>query len=78
MALALTDAQLQTIRECAGPFPRFLRDQHLQEIARRLAGTEVGDGSVHAAATETAGGVAREGVMSCPRAGCGKSACPVR
>jgi hypothetical protein len=30
--------------------------------------------------SETADGVAREskGVKSCPRAGCGKSACPVR
>src|SRR5262245_50886097 len=28
--------------------------------------------------SETAEGVAREGVKSCPRAGCGKSASPVR
>ena len=28
--------------------------------------------------SETAEGVAREGVKSCPRAGCGRSACPVR
>ena len=27
---------------------------------------------------EAADGVARESVKSCPRAGCGKSACPVR
>jgi hypothetical protein len=28
--------------------------------------------------SETAEGVARASVKSCPRAGCGKSACPVR
>jgi hypothetical protein len=28
--------------------------------------------------SEAADGVARESVKSCPRAGCGKSACPVR
>src|SRR5204863_3447217 len=28
--------------------------------------------------SEAADGVARESVTSCPRAGCGKSACPVR
>ena len=28
--------------------------------------------------SEAADGVARDSVKSCPRAGCGKSACPVR
>jgi hypothetical protein len=47
--IALTDAQLATLRQFATPIPPSLRDVFLRSVARRLAAVEVGDGAVHAA-----------------------------
>jgi hypothetical protein len=49
MPIALTDAQLATLRQFATPIPLRLRDAYLRSVARRLAGVEIGDGVVHAA-----------------------------
>jgi hypothetical protein len=49
MPIALTDAQLAMLRQFATPIPRSLRDAFLRDVARRLAGVEVGDGTVHVA-----------------------------
>ena len=46
------------------------------EVLRQDVDTIVRDFIVHE--SEAAEGVARASVKSCPRAGCGKSACPVR
>jgi len=48
--IALSDQQLEIVMSLAQPLPRWQRDQFLQAVARRLAGVEVGDGTVHAAA----------------------------
>jgi len=47
--IALTDAQLATLRQFATPIPPSLRDAFLRSLGRRLATVEVGDGAVHAA-----------------------------
>ena len=50
--IALTDQQLQQIRQTAGPIPRQLRSAFPRRLAE-LLGThagEIGDGTVHAAA----------------------------
>jgi len=47
--IALTDAQLATLRQFATPIPPLLREVFLRSVARRLAAVEVGDGTVHAA-----------------------------
>jgi hypothetical protein len=48
--IALNNEQLETVMSLAQPLAPWQRDQFLQAIARRLAGVEIGDGSVHAAA----------------------------
>jgi hypothetical protein len=57
-----------------GKGPQFKTDAARGEGPGRLGNLYSAKGS------ETADGVAREskGVRSCPRAGCGRSACPVR
>jgi hypothetical protein len=47
--IALTNAQLATLRQFATPIPPSLRDAFLRSVARRLAAVEVGDGAVHVA-----------------------------
>src|SRR5260221_515667 len=54
---------------------RDLSSRQTQDVAKDQ---EIGKPRNSATCSETAEGVAREGVKSCPRAGCGKSACPVR
>ena len=53
---------------------------HTHLIGERVKDMEIGQPINSEECSETADGVAREskGVKSCPRAGCGKSACPVR
>jgi hypothetical protein len=48
--IALNDQQLEIVMTLARPLAPWQRDQFLQAVARRLAGVEVGDGAVHAAA----------------------------
>jgi hypothetical protein len=48
--LSLTDAQLSTVMELARPLAPWQRGLFLEAVARRLAGQEIGDGSVHSAA----------------------------
>ena len=57
-----------------GKGPQFKTDEIRGE------GPEIGQPINSAECSETTDGVAREskGVKSCPRAGCGRSACPVR
>src|SRR3981189_1723896 len=55
-----------------GKGPQFKTD------AIRGEGPGVGKAINSDKGTEAADGVGRESVKSCPRAGCGKSACPVR
>jgi len=47
---AFTDAQLATLKDLAAPLTPFQRSRFLELVAQRLAGREIGDGSVHAAA----------------------------
>jgi len=56
---------------------RDLSSRQTHYVAKNL---EIGQPINSAECSETADGVARKskGVKSCPRAGCGKSACPVR
>src|ERR1700740_3291909 len=53
---------------------RGLSSRPTQHAVRDL---EIGQPSNSEKCSATADGVTRESVMSCPRAGCGKSACPV-
>jgi hypothetical protein len=48
-ALALSDTQLEILRRFAVPVPQQLRALYLASVSRRLAGVELGDGSVQAA-----------------------------
>jgi hypothetical protein len=48
--IALTDDQLEIVMGLARPLPPWQRGLYLETVARRLAGVEIGDGSVHAAA----------------------------
>ena len=48
--IALNDSQLEIVMTLARPLQRWQRDLFLQAVARRLAGVELGDGVVHAAA----------------------------
>jgi hypothetical protein len=48
--IRFTDAQIATLRELAAPLAPWRRRESLEIVAERLAGTEIGDGSVHAAA----------------------------
>jgi hypothetical protein len=48
--IALTDAQQRTILDIARVIPVELHDAFLQDLAERLAGQMIGDGSVHSAA----------------------------
>ena len=48
--IRFTDAQIATLRELAAPLAPWQRREFLEIVAERLAGTEIGDGSVHAAA----------------------------
>jgi hypothetical protein len=50
--IPLNDAQLATVTELARPLAPWQRGLFLQAVARRLAGREIGDGAVHAAAVE--------------------------
>jgi hypothetical protein len=67
-----------------GNFVRVRSRRWLVEDERPVDGLkigkdlEIGKPSNSDKWSETAEGVARESVSSCPRAGCGKSACPVR
>ena len=54
-----------------GKGPQFKTD------AIRSEDVEIGQPINSDSCSEAADGVTREGVKSCPRAGCGKSACPV-
>src|SRR6516162_1967517 len=54
------------------------RDLSSRQTQDAVRDPEIGQPINSEECSETAGGVAREGVVSCPRAGCGKSACPVR
>jgi hypothetical protein len=54
---------------------RDLSSRQTQQVVRDL---EIGQPINSENCSETAEGVARESVKSCPGAGCGKSACPVR
>jgi hypothetical protein len=44
--IKLTDDELTQVFRCAAPLPLVDRDRFLQEVAERLAGTTVGEGSV--------------------------------
>jgi hypothetical protein len=44
--LALSDSQLDAILRAAGPLPPDLRAPFLEDVARALAGRELGDGIV--------------------------------
>ena len=61
--------------DIAGKGPQF--EEQTKYVVKDL---EIGQPINSAECSETADGVAREskGVKSCPRAGCGRSACPVR
>src|SRR5260221_10704604 len=52
-----------------------LSSRNTQDVAKDR---EIGKPINSETCSETAEGVARVSVKSCPRAGCGKSACPVR
>jgi hypothetical protein len=54
---------------------RDLSSRQTQYVVKDL---EIGKPINSNKCSEAADGVARESVKSCPRAGCGKSACPVR
>ena len=56
------------------------RDLSSRQTKYVVKDLEIGQPINSAECSETADGVAREskGVKSCPRAGCGRSACPVR
>src|SRR6266446_4944144 len=54
---------------------RDLSSRQTQYVVKDL---EIGKPINSNKCSEAADGVTREGVKSCPRAGCGKSACPVR
>jgi hypothetical protein len=47
--IRFTDAQIAILRELATPLRRWQRARFLELVAERLAGVEIGDGSVHAA-----------------------------
>jgi len=51
-ALHLTDQQLVLLRELAAPLAPSQRSAFLQDVARRLHGVELGDGTVAQAARE--------------------------
>ena len=51
--LALTDAQLAAVRDIANLIPPWRRDEYLRELAHRLRGVEIGDGSVRNVAVAT-------------------------
>jgi hypothetical protein len=51
-ALALTDDQLAQVMRCAQPLAPGVRADFLREVARALAGRELGDGVVARAARE--------------------------
>jgi hypothetical protein len=56
LALALTTAQMETLRTIAGPLPRCLRTLYLQRIGEALRGLDsVGDGELHRIARGVAG-----------------------
>jgi len=48
--IALNDNQLEIVMTLARPLPPWQRNLFLQAVARRLAGVDLGDGAVHAAA----------------------------
>jgi hypothetical protein len=50
--LHLTDQQLALLRELAAPLAPSQRSAFLKEVARRLYGVELGDGTVAQAARE--------------------------
>ena len=50
--IRLTDSQLATVMRLAGPLAPWQRSQFLEAVARRLAGQEIGDGTVHGACVE--------------------------
>ena len=45
--LALSDSELEAVYRAAGPLLPAVRGAFLEEVARRLAGREVGDGLVY-------------------------------
>src|SRR5262245_32025136 len=66
--IRFTDAQIATLRELAAPLAPWQRREFLEIVAERLAGTEIGDGSVHAAAlaAQREGLATRRASQSCP------------
>jgi hypothetical protein len=61
--IRLSDQQLETVMGLARPLPPWQRGLFLEAVARRLAGVEIGDGSVHAAAVAAQ----REVIVGTPR-----------
>jgi hypothetical protein len=56
----LSDAQLATVMRLARPLAPWQRKAFLEAVARRLCtGSEIGDGTVHAAAVEAVAEVIR-------------------
>ena len=51
-ALRLTDQQLKVLRELAAPLAPSQRSAFLPDVARRLHGVELGDGTVAQAARD--------------------------
>jgi hypothetical protein len=65
--IALTDSELRELRQIAETIPWELRQNFLEQVAARLKGQEMGDGTIHRVVHE----VAREMIWAAGRSAMG-------